>query len=101
MWFGNLVTMDWWNDLWLNEGFANFMEHVGTDNVKPEWEMVNFKSKIKVQLKIFCFKYEILTNSFLSVQQIDAVASSHEIAVEVNKPDEINEIFDDITYSKV
>jgi aminopeptidase N len=46
------------------------------------------------------FKFEFLTNTFLSVQQIDAVASSHEIATDVNNPDEINEIFDDITYSK-
>ena len=39
-WFGNIVTMQWWNDLWLNEGFASFVEYIGADRVKPEWHMV-------------------------------------------------------------
>lgn len=40
MWFGNLVTMKWWDDLWLNEGFATYMEHVAVDSVFPQWNQV-------------------------------------------------------------
>ena len=39
-WFGNLVTMRWWNDLWLNEGFARFAECIGTNHVEPDYKMV-------------------------------------------------------------
>lgn len=39
-WFGNIVTMDWWDDLWLNEGFASFFEYVGVEVAETEWGMV-------------------------------------------------------------
>lgn len=40
-WFGNIVTMDWWDDLWLNEGFASFFEYVGVEQAEPSWGMVS------------------------------------------------------------
>lgn len=40
-WFGNIVTMDWWDDLWLNEGFASFFEYIGVDKAESSWGMVS------------------------------------------------------------
>lgn len=39
-WFGNLVSPSWWDDLWLNEGFASYVEYIGVNKTEPEWEMV-------------------------------------------------------------
>ncbi|KAK7601689.1 hypothetical protein V9T40_009130 [Parthenolecanium corni] len=83
-WFGNLVTPEWWSDLWLNEGFATYMEYLGTDAVEPTWNTVD----------------QFVIDELESVLKLDALVSSHPISVEVSDPNEINEIFDGISYSK-
>lgn len=84
-WFGNLVTMSWWDDLWLNESFAMMMEHVAVDALEPSWQMSN-------DFKIGEIPYA------LNRDAIDGIQSVH---VAVNHPDEIQTIFDGaIVYSK-
>lgn len=83
-WFGNLVTMKWWNDLWLNESFATFMATKAVDKFYPEWD----------------FWDQFLGSSTSEAFALDALKSSHPIEVEVKKPSEIREIFDDISYDK-
>lgn len=84
-WFGNLVTMEWWTGLWLNEGFAQFMEFDATNQLFPEWRVWD--------------KYVqdvLLGSAFVK----DAMLSSHPIEVVVNHPSEADEIFDAISYDK-
>lgn len=84
-WFGNLVTMKWWDDLWLNESFANMMEYVCVDAIKPEWNIIEDFQTTGVPLS-------------LKRDATDGVQSVH---VEVHHPDEINTLFDPaIVYAK-
>ncbi len=83
-WFGDLVTMAWWDDLWLNEGFASWMEVKAVDHLFPEWGMWEL------------FEAE----DMVEAMDLDALRSSHPIEVEVRNPHEINEIFDAISYMK-
>lgn len=82
-WFGNLVTPKWWDDLWLNEGFASYVEYLGVDAVHPEWQMM-----------------EQFVLDLQDVMDLDCLKSSHPVSVPVGHPDEINEIFDRISYGK-
>uniref|UniRef100_A0A7M4FTJ3 Aminopeptidase n=1 Tax=Crocodylus porosus TaxID=8502 RepID=A0A7M4FTJ3_CROPO len=82
-WFGNLVTMEWWDDLWLNEGFAKFMEYVSVSVTHPELKVVNyFLGK--------CF----------DAMEVDALNSSHPVSTPVEDPAQILEMFDDVSYEK-
>uniref|UniRef100_A0A2M4BBP3 glutamyl aminopeptidase n=1 Tax=Anopheles marajoara TaxID=58244 RepID=A0A2M4BBP3_9DIPT len=84
MWFGNLVTMKWWNELWLNEGFASYIEYKGIDVAHPDWGI----------------KEQFIIDDLHSVMTLDATLASHPIVVSVENPNQITEIFDSITYSK-
>lgn len=83
-WFGNLVTMRWWTDLWLNEGFASWIEYLAVDHLFPEWEMWT-QFAVDEQQRAF---------------KLDALEHTHPIEVPVRHPDEIRTIFDTISYSK-
>lgn len=83
-WFGNLVTMEWWTHLWLNEGFARYMEYLTLSNLFPEWKMWDK------------FNQEVLGSAL----ELDALQNTHPIEVAVHHPSEIGEIFDEISYSK-
>uniref|UniRef100_A0A3Q0T2E5 Aminopeptidase n=1 Tax=Amphilophus citrinellus TaxID=61819 RepID=A0A3Q0T2E5_AMPCI len=83
-WFGNIVTMDWWDDLWLNEGFASFFEYIGVEVAEPTWGMRDI----------------MIISDVLPVMVDDALLSSHPIIVNVSTPAEITSVFDAISYSK-
>ena len=84
-WFGNLVTMKWWDDLWLNESFANMMEYVSVDAIEPSW-------------KIF---EDFQTTGAPYALKRDATDGVQSVHVEVKHPDEINTLFDGaIVYAK-
>jgi aminopeptidase N len=86
MWFGNLVTMDWWNEIWLNEGFASYNGWIAMQALFPDWniEFSMYESEISNALKH------------------DALPDTHavQIARDVQTREDVGLLFDDITYSK-
>ncbi|XP_068578982.1 aminopeptidase N-like [Cebidichthys violaceus] len=87
MWFGNLVTLRWWNDLWLNEGFASYVEYLGANEAEPDWNIKDL----------------IVLSDVHRVFAVDALASSHPLSSreeDIQKPAQISELFDAISYSK-
>ncbi len=83
-WFGNLVTMEWWTHLWLNEGFASYMEYVAVNHMFPEWNIWT----------------QFVYMDHARALELDGLKNTHAIEVEVNHPAEISEIFDEVSYSK-
>eukprot|EP01034_Spumella_vulgaris_P022812 gene22812-28982_t len=83
-WFGNLVTMSWWDGLWLNEGFAAFMEHFAVDALFPDYKIWE----------------QYTTDAFGSAQRLDALRSSHPIIVPIAHAEEVEQVFDAISYCK-
>lgn len=84
-WFGNLVTMQWWNDLWLNESFATWISFLARDHLFPDW---------KVWTQFF-------TDESIQAFRRDALASVQKVQQEVHHPDEIRTLFDpSIVYAK-
>ncbi|KAI1300304.1 peptidase family M1-domain-containing protein [Xylaria venustula] len=83
-WFGNLVTMDWWEGLWLNEGFATLMSWLSCNHFYPEWKVWE----------------NYVADNLQSALSLDSLRSSHPIEVPVKRASEVDQIFDAISYSK-
>ncbi len=83
-WFGNLVTMRWWTDLWLNEGFASWIEYLAVDKLFPEWHMWTQFHGDEVSRAL----------------DLDSLENTHPVEVTIPNPDEIRTIFDNISYAK-
>lgn len=83
-WFGNLVTMDWWDDIWLNEGFACYMEHFCADALLPDYHMWE----------------QYTTDAMASALRLDSLRSSHPIQVPMARAEEVEQVFDAISYCK-
>jgi len=83
MWFGDLVTMKWWNGIWLNEAFATFAEIKCVDAFEPAWD-----------------RWLSFAPSRASSQETDALAATRPIEIEVVSPEDANAMFDVLTYEK-
>ena len=83
-WFGNLVTPEWWSFLWLNESFATFMAYKASNALFPEWNIFE----------------EYLAAITSAGKSLDSLRSSHPVEVVVRDPNEVDQIFDAISYNK-
>ncbi|MQL56237.1 M1 family metallopeptidase [Acidianus ambivalens] len=83
-WFGNLVTLKWWNDLWLNESFATFMSYKALKDIFPQWDPEGI----------------FLLSDTLNAMEKDSLSTTHPIEANVKEAHEIMQMFDSISYGK-
>ncbi|ERS96566.1 uncharacterized protein SPSK_01011 [Sporothrix schenckii 1099-18] len=83
-WFGNLVTMDWWDELWLNEGFATWAGWLATDALHPDWDVWA----------------QFVNEGMERALKLDSLRASHPIQVPVRDALDVNQVFDAISYLK-
>jgi aminopeptidase N len=83
MWFGDLVTMRWWNGIWLNEAFATFMSMLAVDHLYPEWEI-----------------WSLFARQRVNALEVDSLESTRPIEYPVHSPDDASGMFDTLTYTK-
>jgi aminopeptidase N len=84
MWFGDLLTCQWWEHTWLNEGFARYFQYHGTAMVERDWDL----------------EHQFVIDQLQGVFQFDSTDSTHPMSHPVNSPSEVSGIFDNISYNK-